>query len=179
LVAHIEEGTQVEGVFENRVSRRIFGSKKDEVRVEWRQVHNEGLNDLYCSPNIVQVIRSRRMRWAGHVARIGRRREMHTGFWWGNRRERDYLEDPGVDGRIEWNSHWVRALSVSVHEGLKADPPGSPHRAPIEEDAPPPEPYNYLSEFPVQGHHPLTPSSWLATGPLWREIPVSRDLFNT
>ena len=51
--------------------RRIFGPRKDELTGEWRRLHNEELNDLYCSPNIVWVIKSRRMRWAGHVARIG------------------------------------------------------------------------------------------------------------
>jgi hypothetical protein len=66
---------------------------------EWRKLHNEELNDLYSSPNIVGVIKSRRMRWAGHVARMGRG-EVHTGFWWGNLRERDHLKEPGVDGRI-------------------------------------------------------------------------------
>jgi len=87
-------------VFENRVLRRIFRPKRDEVTGEWRQVHNEGLNDLCSSPSIVRVIRSRRIRWVEHVARIGRG-EMHTGFWWGNMSKRDYLEDPDVDGRIE------------------------------------------------------------------------------
>jgi hypothetical protein len=53
------------------VLRRIFGPRRDEVTGEWRRLHNEGLNDLYCSPNIVRVIKSRRMRWAGHVARMG------------------------------------------------------------------------------------------------------------
>ena len=58
-------------VFENMVLRRIFGPRRDEVMGEWRRLHNEELNDLYSSPNIVRVIKSRRMRWAGHVARIG------------------------------------------------------------------------------------------------------------
>ena len=61
-------------VFENMVLRRIFGPRRDEVTGEWRRLHNEELNDLYCSPNIVRVIKSRRMRWAGHVARMGEER---------------------------------------------------------------------------------------------------------
>ena len=66
-------------VVENRVLRRIFGPKRDKVTGEWREVHNEELNDLYCSPNIVRVIKLRRMRWAGHVARMGRR-DVYVGF---------------------------------------------------------------------------------------------------
>jgi hypothetical protein len=54
-----------------RVLRRIFGPKRDEVRGEWRKLHNEELNHLYCSPNIIRVMQSRRTRWAGHVARVG------------------------------------------------------------------------------------------------------------
>ena len=61
-------------MFENRVLRRIFGPKREEVTREWRKLHNEELNDLYCSQNNVRVIKSRKMRWAGHVARIGTRR---------------------------------------------------------------------------------------------------------
>ena len=57
--------------------RGIFGPKRDEVTGEWRKLHNEELNDLYCSPNIVRVIKSRRMRWAGHVARMGERRGVY------------------------------------------------------------------------------------------------------
>jgi len=58
-------------VFENMVLRRIFGPRRDEVMGEWRRMRNEELGDLYSSPNIVRVIKSRRMRWAGHVARMG------------------------------------------------------------------------------------------------------------
>jgi len=64
-------------VFENRVLWRIFGPKRDEVTGEWRKLQNEELNDLYCSPNIVRVIKLRRMRWAGHVARMGERRDVY------------------------------------------------------------------------------------------------------
>jgi len=67
-------------VFENRVLRRIFGSKREEETGEWGKLHNEELNDLYSSPNIIRVIKSRRMRWARHVARMGRE-EACTGFW--------------------------------------------------------------------------------------------------
>jgi hypothetical protein len=59
-------------VFENRVLRRIFGPKRDEVTGGWRKLHNEELHGLYSSPSIVRVIKARRMRWAGHVARMGR-----------------------------------------------------------------------------------------------------------
>ena len=57
--------------------RRIFAPKRDEVTVEWRKLHNEELNDLYSSPNIVQVIKLRRRRWAGHVAHMGERRGVY------------------------------------------------------------------------------------------------------
>jgi hypothetical protein len=60
-------------VFENRVLRRIFGPKRDEVTGEWRKLHNRELHDLYSSPSIIRIIKSRRMRWAGHEARMGRR----------------------------------------------------------------------------------------------------------
>ena len=74
-------------LFENRVLRRIFGPRRDEVTGEWRKWHNEELNGLSSSPNIVRMIKSRRMRWAGHVARMGEERGC-IGSWWGNRRER-------------------------------------------------------------------------------------------
>jgi len=64
-------------VFENRVLRRIFGPKRDEVTGEWRKLHNEELNDLYSSQNIIRVIKSSRMRWEGHVARVGARRGVY------------------------------------------------------------------------------------------------------
>jgi len=64
-------------VFESRVLRRIFGAKRDEVTGEWRKLHNEELNDLYCSPNIVRIIKSRKIRWAGHVARMKERRGIY------------------------------------------------------------------------------------------------------
>jgi hypothetical protein len=64
-------------VFENRVLRKIFGPKRDEVTGKWRKLHNEELNDLYTLTNIVRVVKSRRMRWAGHVARMGEDRVVH------------------------------------------------------------------------------------------------------
>jgi len=64
-------------VFESMVLRRIFGPRRDEVTGEWRRLHNEEINDLYCSPNIVRVIKWRIMRWAGHVARMGEDRGVY------------------------------------------------------------------------------------------------------
>jgi hypothetical protein len=65
-------------VFENRVLRRIFGPKRDEVTGEWRKLHNEELHDLYSSPSIIRIMKARRMRrWAGHVARMGERRNAY------------------------------------------------------------------------------------------------------
>jgi len=78
-------------VFENMVLRRISGPRRDEVKGEWRRLPNEELNDLYSSPNIMRVIKSRRMRWVGHVARIGEKRGC-IGSWWGKRRERTTWE---------------------------------------------------------------------------------------
>ena len=83
---------------ENRVLS-IFGPKREEVTREWRKLHNEELNDLYCSPNIVQVIKSGRTKWAGNVARMDERRGVYR-IWWGNLRESGNLKDPGLKGRI-------------------------------------------------------------------------------
>jgi hypothetical protein len=85
-------------VFKNRVIRMIFGPKRDEVTGEWRKLYNEVLNDLHSSTNHIRLIKSR-MRWAGHVARM-RDSIGVTEFWWANLREKDQLEDSGVDGRI-------------------------------------------------------------------------------
>jgi hypothetical protein len=85
--------------FENRVLRMIVESKRDEVQGEWRRLHNEELNDLYSSPIIVRVIKSKRMRW-GACSAYGGKGEAYTGFLWGNLSERDHLEDLGIDGRV-------------------------------------------------------------------------------
>jgi hypothetical protein len=71
---------------------------------EWRKIHNEELKDLYSSPNIVRVIKSRRKRWTGHVAHVSGRGETYAGFWWGNLRERNHLGDPDIDRRkiLRW-----------------------------------------------------------------------------
>jgi hypothetical protein len=92
-----EEGRLM--VFQNRMLRKRFGPKRDELKEEWRKLHNEELSDLYSSPNIVRVIKSTKMRWAGHVTRMGRG-EVYRRFWWGNLRERDLWGDSGLDGRI-------------------------------------------------------------------------------
>ena len=87
-------------VFENRVLRRIFGPKRNEVAREWRKLHNEELYGLYCSLNIIRVIKSIRMRWAGHVARMEGEEKYIQGFGGKTLRERGPLEDTDVDGRI-------------------------------------------------------------------------------
>ena len=83
-------------VFENRVLKKIFGPKRDEVTGERRRLHNDELYVLYSSPNIIRAIKSRRLTWAEHVARIGATRRAQ----WGNLRRGNHLEDPSVDERI-------------------------------------------------------------------------------
>jgi hypothetical protein len=101
---------------ENRVLRRIFGPRRDEVTGEWRKCHNEVLHDLYSSPNIVRVIKLRKMKWAGMYHGWGRT-EACIGFSWGNLMEIDHWEDPGVGGRILLG--WIfRKWDVGVWTGL-------------------------------------------------------------
>jgi len=94
-------------VFENMVLRRMFGPRRDEVTGEWMRLHNEELNDLYSSPNIVRVIKSRRMRWAGHVARMREERGAY----------RVLVEKPEVKrpmGRPK--SRWVDNIRMNLQE---------------------------------------------------------------
>jgi hypothetical protein len=106
-------------VFENRVLRRIFEPKRDEVRGEWKKINNGELHNLYSSPNIIRQSKQRRMRWAGHVTRMGEGRN-RTGFWWESPKERDHSEDRGVDGRM--GSKWILGRLVW---GCGVDSPGS------------------------------------------------------
>ena len=99
-------------MFENRTLRRIFGPMRDEVTVEWRKLHNEELSDLYFSLNIIQVIKSRRMKWVGHVAcRVDRRGAYSVLV--GKPVGKSHLEDPGLDGRI--TLRWIlRKWNVGI-----------------------------------------------------------------
>jgi len=102
-------------VFENKVLRRIFGPRRDEVTGDWRRLHNEELNVLYSSPNIVRAIKSRKVGLVGHVARMSEERGC-IGSWWGNRRERDEWGDLGVD---VWILGWIsRRWDVGIWTGL-------------------------------------------------------------
>ena len=111
--------------------RKIFGPERDGVTGEWRKPHNEELNNLYSSPNIFRVMKSRRMRWARQVARMSRD-EVRTRFRWGNLRERDQMGDSDVGGRViikwifskwdvdEWSeSIWRRIGTVGGHLSLR------------------------------------------------------------
>ena len=84
-------------MFENMVLRRTFGTRRDEVRREWRKLHNEELIDLYSSSNIVLVIKSRRMRWAGHVAHMGEEKGLYRVLV-GKLEGKYHWGGPGVDG---------------------------------------------------------------------------------
>jgi hypothetical protein len=77
LVSTLREEHRL-NLFENRVLRMIFGPKRDEVTGEWRKLHNDEICELYSSPSIIGIIKSRRMRWAGHVARIGEERKAYV-----------------------------------------------------------------------------------------------------
>jgi hypothetical protein len=100
-------------VFETRVLRGVFGTKRNALTGEWRKE----LHDLYSSLTIVPVIKSRSMGWAGNVARLGEG-EACTWFWWGNLRERDHWGDPGVDWSIILR--WIfREWDVLVWAGLR------------------------------------------------------------
>jgi hypothetical protein len=96
-------------VFENRVLRRIFGPKRDEVTGEWRKLHNGELHNLYSSANIIRQIKSRRMKWAGHVARMGEGRNVYRVLV-GKTEGKSHLKDQGVDGRM--GSKWTLGRSV-------------------------------------------------------------------
>jgi len=87
-------------VYENRVLRRIFGPKRDEVTGEWRRLHNEELNDLYCSPNVVRVIKSRRIKLAEYVARMAEKRGVY-GVLVGKHEEKRRLGSP----RLRWEDN--------------------------------------------------------------------------
>jgi hypothetical protein len=91
-------------VFENRVLRRIFGPKRDEVMGEWRKMHNEELHNLYSSPDIIRQVKSRRMRWVGHVARMGEERNVYKVLV-GKPKGKNHLEDQGVGGKM--GSEWI------------------------------------------------------------------------
>jgi hypothetical protein len=89
-------------VFENRVLRGIFVPERDEVTGGWRKLHNEELHNFYSYPSIIRMIKSRRIRWTGHVARMGRR-GMHVGYRWESHQERDHWDGQDVGAWIILN----------------------------------------------------------------------------
>jgi hypothetical protein len=107
-------------VFENRVLRRIFGPKRDEVTGECRKLHNRELHNLYSSPDIIRQIKSRRMTWAGHVARMGEGKNVYRVLV-GKPEGKNHLKDQSVDGRMV--SKWT--LGRLVGGGGGVDSPGS------------------------------------------------------
>jgi hypothetical protein len=106
-------------VFENRVLRRIFGPTREEVTGEWRKLHSEELHNLYSSPDIVRQIKARRMRWAGHVARMGEGRNVYRVLV-GKPEGKRHLEDQGIAGRM--GTSWILGRLVG---GCGVDSPGS------------------------------------------------------
>jgi hypothetical protein len=108
-------------VFENRgVLRRIFGPKRDEVTGEWRKSHSGELHNLYSPPDIIRQIKSWRMGWAGHVARMGEGRNMYR-ILVGKPERKDHFEDQGIDGRM--GSKWTLGRLVGAEYGVYS--PGS------------------------------------------------------
>jgi hypothetical protein len=91
-------------MLENKVLRRVFGPKREEVMGGWRGLHNEELHSLYIAPNIIQMMKSERMRWVGHVAHMGEMRNAYK-IWLEDLTGRGHLEDTDVDGRIV--SEWI------------------------------------------------------------------------
>jgi hypothetical protein len=108
-------------VFENRVLRGIFGPKRDEVTGEWRKLYNGELHNLYLSPDIIRQIKSRRMRWAGHVACMGEGRNVYRVLM-GKPEGKRPLKDQGVDGRM--GPKWALGRLVGGG-GCGVDSPGS------------------------------------------------------
>jgi hypothetical protein len=118
-------------VFENKVLRRIFGPRRDEVTGDWRRLHNEEINDLYCSPNIVREIKRRRMRWAGHVVRMGDERVVYSillVFFLRKRRlrrsTRRWVDNIRMDlqevgcGFMDWIGRWRTLVSAVMNLGV-------------------------------------------------------------
>ena len=110
-------------VFENRVLRRIYGPKREEVTGEWRKLHNEELNNLYSLPNIVRMMKWR-MRWAGHSARVGERRGVYRVVV-GKPEGKNHFEDRGLDGRLilrwvfrKWDvGAWTGSMWLRIGRG--------------------------------------------------------------
>jgi hypothetical protein len=102
-------------VFENRVLRRIFGPKRDEITGEWRKLHSGELHNLYSSLGIIRQIKSRTMRWAGHVARMGEGRNVYR-ILVGKPEGKDHLKDQGVGGRM--GSKWTLGILVGGVEWI-------------------------------------------------------------